>query len=143
MDIALVTCQTNDTHNAEILRRENLVWAGMKGGIAVEKTPLPISVWEEGCIWRKTAVDALETQQRDYHVTFKSSHISAQKAGIRADLAIAPLPSSTLGGDVVEIDKSYGLPALPDYAIGMIIAKGVSAPVMAVADHLRATVAPK
>lgn len=142
MDIALVTCHRSDAHDAEILRRETLVWAGMKGGIAVEKTPLPISVWEEGCIWGKTAMDALEGQQRDYHVTFKSAHISAQKAGIRADLAIAPLPSSTLCGDVVELDKSYGLPALPDYAIGMIVAQGASAPVKAVADHLRATVSP-
>ncbi|NOR63924.1 MAG: hypothetical protein GQ535_15740, partial [Rhodobacteraceae bacterium] len=55
----------------------------------------------------------------------------------------APLPSSTLGGDVVEISQSYGLPALPDYAIGMIITKDASAPIKAVADHLRATVAPQ
>jgi len=142
MDIALVTCQTGESQTAEILRRETLVWAGMKGGIAVEQSPLPISVWEEGCIWRKAAVTALDSQQRAYHVTFKSSHISAQKAGVRADLAIAPLPSSALGGDVVEISACHGLPALPDYAIGMIIAKDPSAPIKAVADHLRATVAP-
>jgi len=141
MDIALVTCQIAERQPAEILRREALVWAGLKGGIAVEKTPLPISVWEEGCIWRKSAVSALEAQERAYHVTFKSSHISAQKAGIRADLAIAPLPSSALGGEVVEINASYGLPALPDYAIGMIITNDASAPIKAVADHLRATVA--
>ncbi len=141
MDIALVTCQTGDTRPAEILRRETLVWAGMKGGIAVEKTPLPISVWEDGCIWRKAAVTALESQSRAYRVTFKSSYISAQKAGVRADLAIAPLPSSALGGDVVEICQSYGLPALPDYTIGMILTKDASAPIKAVADHLRATVA--
>ena len=140
MDIALVTCQI-DGSQTEILRRESLVWAGMKGGIAVEKTPLPISVWEEGCIWRKAAVTALEAQSRAYHVTFKSSHISAQKAGVRADLAIAPLPSSALGGDVVEVGTSHGLPALPDYAIGMIISNEPSAPIKAVADHLRATVA--
>ncbi len=140
MDIALITCQVEEAQTAEILRRETLVWAGMKGGIAVERTPLPISVWEDGCIWRKAAVTALEAQSRAYHVTFKSAHISAQKAGIRADLAVAPLPSSALDAGVVEIDKAHGLPVLPDYAIGMIIAKNPSAPIKAVADHLRATV---
>ncbi len=140
MDIALVTCQTTQNQAPEILRQEALVWAGMKGGIAVEKTPLPISVWEEGCIWRQAAVKALDSQQRDYNVTFKSSNISAQKAGIKADLAIAPLPASALGGEVEEIDSRHGLPALPDYAIGMIITPNASAPIKAVADHLRATV---
>ena len=29
--------------------REKLVWAGLKCGVAAEKTPLPVSVWEEHC----------------------------------------------------------------------------------------------
>ncbi len=141
LDIALTTCRIAENDNGEVLRREALVWAGLKGGNAAEKTPLPISVWEESCIWRQAAVAALESQQRAYRITFKSPHIAAQKAGIRADLAIAPLPASALGGDVVELGQSYGLPHLPDYAIGMIITKDASAPINAVADHLRATVA--
>lgn len=144
LDIALVTRCTNaaETHKGEILFLERLVWAGLKGGIAAEQSPLPISVWEDGCVWRRGALRGLEAQNRDYHITFKSSNISAQKAAIMADLAVAPLPESTCTGDVIALDSHYGLPELADFAIGMMIAEGVSPPVEAVADHLRATLVP-
>lgn len=143
LDIALVTRCTSVTESrkGEILCREQLVWAGMKGGIAAEQTPLPVSVWEEGCVWRRAALSGLDAQNRDYRITFKSSHVAAQKAGIMADLAIAPLPISACTGRVIALDDGYGLPPLPDFAIGMMIAKDVSPPVCAVANHLRATLA--
>ncbi len=143
LDIGLVTRCANilDTKKGEILCREKLVWAGLKGGISVEKTPLPISVWETGCIWRRSAISGLENLGKEYRISFKSSHVAAQKAGILADLAIAPLPVSACTGDVVELPEKYGLPALPDFAIGMMISKNANAPVCAVADHLRATLA--
>ncbi len=31
----------------------------------------------------------------------------------------------------------FGLPELPSYALGMFVAQGASAPVLAAADHLR------
>lgn len=143
IDIALVTRCTSlsDTEKGEILCREKLVWAGLKGGIAVEQNPLPVSVWEEGCIWRRAAISGLEAQGHEHRITFKSSHVAAQKAGIMADLAIAPLPISCCDGSVVALDSDFGLPPLPDFAIGMIISKNASPPVCAVADHLRATFA--
>ena len=143
LDIALVTrcAKATDPRKGEILCRERLVWAGLKGGIAVETTPLPISVWEEGCIWGRSAMRGLEEQGRDYRITFKTSHIAAQKAGLAADLAVAPLPISACTGNIIALDDSFGLPPLPDFAIGMMIAADVSPPVCAVADHLRATFA--
>lgn len=140
LDIALVSrcANKNENNKAEILCYEKLVWAGLKGGIAAEKTPLPISIWEEGCVWRHAALSGLKKIGREYHVTFKASHISAQKAGILADLAIAPLPISSCTGQVIALDSSFGLPPLPDFAVGMLLSKNANAPVNAVADHLRA-----
>ena len=46
--------------------REPLVWAVLKGGVAVERDPLPLSVWEETCTWRKAAVDQLAGEGRAY-----------------------------------------------------------------------------
>ncbi len=69
----------------------------------------------------------------------KSSHIAGQKAGIMADLAIAPLPASSFSGQVVALAADHGLPKIPDYGIGMISKPGQNAPVCAAADYLRAT----
>ena len=49
MDIAMITCESGieGTDCAEILYREQLVWAVVRGGIAGETDPLPISVWRK------------------------------------------------------------------------------------------------
>lgn len=141
LDIVIVACteQKLKANDIEVLYYEKLVWAGLKGGIAFEQDPLPVSVWEEGCVWRESALKGLKGQGRDFRVTFKSAHIAGQKAGILAGMAIAPLPLSTCGGQIIALDPSLGLPELPDYALGMMIVKDASAPVRAVADHLRAS----
>ncbi|GIL00950.1 MAG: LysR family transcriptional regulator [Alphaproteobacteria bacterium] len=144
VDLALITCEAGIKGveaSAEILFRERLVWACAKGGVAAEQDPLPVSVWEEGCIWRKAGLSRLEAQGRDYRIAFLSAHISGQRAAVLADLAVAPIPSSALNGMVVEADPKYGLPELPEYALGMIVAENASAPVLAAADHLRASFA--
>lgn len=140
LDIAITTvCDATIRENgAEVLYWEELVWAGLKCGVAAEQVPLPVSVWEEGCVWRRSALEGLEKQQRDYRITFKSAHIAGQKAGLAADLAIAPLPLSSCTGDIVALDESFGLPELPKYALGMLVAKNPTPPVEAVADHFRA-----
>ncbi len=141
LDIAIITCGSTDAISKEVetLYCEALMWAGLKNGIAAEQIPLPVSVWEEGCIWREEGLSSLERQGRDYRITYKSAHISGQKAAILADLAIAPLPASTCEGAIVALGPEYGLPVLPEYTLGMLITKDPTAPVEAVANHLRAT----
>lgn len=139
LDLALVTCGQDGTGAAEVLMREPLVWAMAACGVAAERDPLPVSVWEEGCIWRKAGLDALAGHGREWRIVFKTAHISAQLAAIRADLAVAPIAASSLGRGVVEAPEKYGLPALPDYGIGLLVVAEPSAPVEAAADHLRAT----
>ena len=140
LDLALITCDTgyNGTQNSEILMREKLVWAGLKGGVASEKTPLPVSVWEEGCTWRNAGLKSLEKQGIEHRVAFQSANISGQKAAILADLAIAPIPISAISGDIVQVAKMANLSPLPDYAMGLIIGDKPSSPALAAADHLRA-----
>ena len=140
LDLSLITCDAgfDDGREAEILMREKLVWAGLKSGVAAEQTPLPVSVWEEGCIWRTAGLKSLEDNGVQHRVAFQSANISGQKAAILADLAVAPIPVSSIGGDIVQVSKLNNLPALPDYAMGMMLAENMSEPAKAAAEHLRA-----
>lgn len=139
VDLALVTCgiHTQD-RDVEIVLREPLVWASLKGGCAALRDPLPVSVWQEGCTWRQAAVKGLEKTGRNYRIAFQSAYISGQKAAILADLAVAPLPASAINDPIVAAD---GLPPLGNYALGLIVANNPSKPVRAAADHLRASFA--
>ncbi len=141
LDLSMITCGGgfHGDENAEVLFREPLVWASLKGGCAAMRDPLPISVWEEGCVWRKQALDGLEAEGRDYRIAFQSAYISGQKAAILADLAVAPMPMSVLSDPIVTADAEYNLPPLGSYALGLMISKDPSQPVLAAADHLRAS----
>ncbi|PCJ85889.1 MAG: LysR family transcriptional regulator [Hyphomicrobiales bacterium] len=144
VDLSIITCGIDrdakqSDQGYEILLREKLVWAALRGGVAAEQTPLPISVWEESCVWRKAGLDGLDRQGRDYRIAFQSAHISGQRAAILADLAVAPIPLSALGGLITEAKPELGLPALPEYALGLLIADNPAPAVTAAADHLRAS----
>src|SRR5690606_31880542 len=125
--------------SAEILLSEPIVWAGAKGGCAHLREPIPVSLWEEGCVWRASALQALAAADRRYRIAYMSAHTAGQRAAILADLAVAPLPKSFLGEDLVELTADDGLPAMGNYQIGMLVAADASAPVRAAADHIRAT----
>jgi len=143
IDLAIIVCGAGyeNDQDAEILTTEKLVWAARKGGIAAEQDPLPISVWEEGCAWRNAALEALEGDGRDYRIAFRSAYIGGQKAAVLSDLAVAPLPISSLGGDIVEASMPKGMPVLSEYALGLIMRDDPSEAVKAAADHLRASFA--
>ena len=144
IDLALVSCDNANALQAEIevILRERMVWAGLRGGVAIERNPLPISMWEEGCAWRKSALDGLDAEGHAYRIAFQSAHISGQRAAILADLAIAPMPITSLSGDIVEMQGARDLPSLPDHTLGLIVAKGAGPAVLAAADHLRASFVP-
>jgi DNA-binding transcriptional LysR family regulator len=139
IDLSLVTCESGieGTGVAEVLFRERLVWAAVRGGIAAEKVPLPISVWEESCAWRKAGTMGLERQNRAYRIAFQSANISGQRAAVLADLAVSPMALSALGGQIIEADARHGLPALGLHALGLIISEQPSVPVLAAAEYLR------
>ncbi len=139
LDITLLTARNNVPSDAEVLLTEPIVWGGAKGGCAHLRDPLPVSLWEEGCVWRADALDALGRAGRNYRVAYMSAHTAGQRAAILSDLAIAPLPKSFIGEEIVALGPDEGLPLLSNYNLAMIVAPDASAPVQAAADHIRAT----
>lgn len=143
LDLALVSCnpKAKDSPGQEIVHTERLAWAGATNGVACQKNPVPISVWEEGCSWRKAAMKSLDSINREYRVAFMSAHLSGQRAAVLADLAVAPIPVSCCVNGIVELTEKDNFPPLDDYAIAMCIAKKPSPEALAAAQHLRESLA--
>lgn len=139
LDMAMITCEGGfqGDEAAEVLFREPLVWAGLRGGCAGSRNPLPVSVWEDGCVWRKAALQGLEARNRDYRISFQSAYISGQKAAILADLAVAPMPLSAISDPIVCADEEFDLPELGEYALGLAVSASPGPAAKAAADHLR------
>jgi len=142
LDISLLTCQPDKVPpGAELLLSEQLVWAGAKGGSAHLCKPIPVSIWEEGCAWRAAAVKGLNERNIQYRIAYMSAHTTGQRAAILSDLAIAPLPKSFVGDELVVLGEDDGLPPIGTYALGMIVRGDAEPPVCAAADHIRAAFA--
>ena len=143
LDIAIITRLPSQAKQrpAEVLYRERLVWGGSRGGVAHEMTPIPVSVWDRSCAWRKAGLEGLEAQGRDYRIALESGHLSGQKAAVLADLAVAPIPMSALGGDVIEVPASADLPPLGYYELGIVTREKMAEHAAVAANHLRASFA--
>lgn len=138
LDISIInSSMAKQPDGFDVLTRERLVWAGLKCGVACLQDPLPISIWEDSCSWRNAALAGLDKANRAYRVAYLSAHCAAQCAAVRADLAIAPLPESSLNGDIQEVGPEHNLPPIGDYAISMAVAHDANAPVLAAALHVR------
>lgn len=139
MDIVIFNTDTDEPRpNSEILLEERITWAGTRSGTAHLRQPLPVSMWEDGCIWRKDALEQLQRARKPYRVAFQSAHGTGQKAAILADLAVAPLARYLVHGDLVELGEADGLPPLGSYFIGLQMIEDASPPVQAVADYVKA-----
>ena len=116
---------------------ERLVWVGKKHGQAHLKQPLPISVWDSGCIWRTRALEELTKSEIEFRIAYFCGSHMGQTAAIRADIAIAPLARFLVRDDMVVLGERDGLPDLGTYDIGLAVRKGASQPAVAVAGYIR------
>lgn len=103
----------------EIIHTEPLIWAGREGGIAFEQSPLPLALANQGCVWRRTALDALDNAGLAYRVAYTCENTAAQEAAMLADLAITPFPISLIRSPIRRLERE-GLPELAKYQISLV-----------------------
>ncbi len=138
LDLALFNCHPRSFPNSgEVVYTEKLVWAGARCGTAHLRDPLPLSVWEEGCVWRQDAIAQLEKQKRAYRIAYASAHSMAQRAAVLSDLAIAPFPRSYLSEEMVVLGAQEELPDLISFDVRLVTTPQLSGPARAVADSIR------
>lgn len=101
----------------EFLREEPIIWAGPKDSEPERKSPLPIAVFHEGCMYRQWAIQALEKQNIAYRIAYSSPSISGILAAVKSELAIAPIGASTFSPDLrtISIDTLPELPSAKVY----------------------------
>ncbi|MBL4713831.1 MAG: LysR family transcriptional regulator [Alcanivorax sp.] len=138
LDLALVTLGHSDlsAKRGEVVHTEPLVWAGRDGGVAVQRSPLPLSLANHGCAWREMALGALDKAEISYRVAYNSEHCAGQEAAMLADLAVAPFPASLVQPPLRVLGPESGLPALGDYQIALVRRDGSGPAAEALAEQV-------
>ena len=137
INIALTTEQ-DTPRGAERLITDRLVWVGAKGGEAYKKTPLPLALCHEACLFRPIMAGALEKKQHDWHLVSVMPSVDATLAMLKADIAVTSFLESTVSDYLEILSNDSGLPELPAFAINMYLPKsGANDATQELARHIR------
>ncbi|MES3675799.1 LysR family transcriptional regulator [Halomonas elongata] len=119
LDLVLATAGNEGfpADRGEVVHTEPLVWAGREGGVALERSPLPLAMANHGCAWRRMALSALDDAGLAYRIAYISENCSGQEAALLADLAVAPLPCNLVRAPLSVLGDESGLPPLGDYHV--------------------------
>lgn len=141
LDLTLLTARAEGPlpKGSEIVLTEPLVWAGLAGGIAYDRTPLPLALSTKGCPWRSAALASLDDAGRDYRIAYSSYHNAGLEAALLADLAIAPFPASVVAPPLGVFGQKHGLPDIGQYHILLKTSPQAGPAADALAAHVTAT----
>jgi DNA-binding transcriptional LysR family regulator len=136
VDIGVVT-SSMVRQQCRHIRREPVVWTTSQRHLTHEREPVPLAVFEPGCIFRDWAVEALDKTDRAYRIAYSSASMSGLVTAVEAGLAVTILPRSALPEDFRELTPEEGFPPLPAVDIGLIPPRGdAGRAVHALADHI-------
>jgi DNA-binding transcriptional LysR family regulator len=94
-------------------------------------------VFEEDCIFRNWAMEALEKAGIEYRIVYVSRSISGILDAARAGLAIAPIVQSNVPSDLKIVGLEAGLPVLPVSNIVLhLVKRPLSETIACFANHL-------
>ena len=136
LDLALITC-TPGAETGEVLRREPTVWATAERHLAHECDPLPLALFQSGCIFRDWALAGLNGMGRAYRIAYTSASISGVLAAVTAGLAVTVLCRSILPVGVRVLSGEEGFPLLPSTSITLHRGRPVSAVAECLAGYIR------
>lgn len=118
LDLAIITRAPEQL--IEVLQRERLVWVASPNHVAWEIEPLPVALFEPGCVARKSVLQVLGAADRSFRCTYSSASLLGLIAVVQAGLAVAGLAQRSVPPSLRIIGENEGLPPLPDMEIGIL-----------------------
>ncbi len=107
LDLALVS--RDHARRGTLLFHEPMVWVGSTQFEVWNRTPLPIAVYEESSLGRRSAINSLALQGRPYKVVYNSSSLAGQIAAVESGLAIAALTQCSTPAHLQVLGREHGL----------------------------------
>ncbi|MBU6493009.1 MAG: LysR family transcriptional regulator [Burkholderiales bacterium] len=126
LDVALLKSVDADPRAKDTLWHEPLVWMRGIAHPVPQARPLPIAVFQEGCVFRVAALERLARHDIAWRIAFTGHSYAALRHAVASGLAVSPLPLSLLS-DGLEI-VGEGLPRLPQARVLARFASGQPMP---------------
>lgn len=140
VDLAFVT--RGEGLDGTFIRRESIVWVAAERHGAWKKTPLPVALYEKGCVLREHALAALAASGRPFSGTYSSPSMLGILAMVEAGLAVAALAECSAPAHLRRLGEAEGLQPMAPLDIVLIKGRKNSAPaVECLANEILASLA--
>lgn len=117
LDLALVS--RDHARRGTLLFHEPMVWVGSEQFDVWSRDPLPIAVYEEASLGRRSAIHCLAMQGRAYKVVYNSSSLAGQIAAVESGLAIAALTQCSAPEHLQILGRAQGLGPLEPMQVAL------------------------
>lgn len=107
LDLALVS--RDHPRRGALLFHEPMVWVGSPEFEVWRRDPLPIAVYEDASLARRSAIHSLALQGRRYRVVYNSSSLAGQIAAVESGLAVAVLTQCSAPSHLQILGGEHGL----------------------------------
>lgn len=98
--------------------KESLEWVGSCSCISSE-SPLPLILSPKPCIYRASALEALETINKNWRIAFSSTSFLSNIAAVKAGIGLSLLPRLMIPEGIEILDEAF-LPPLPDIHVSLL-----------------------
>lgn len=123
LDLAVVTSE-DESESSVQLRHEKLRWVCGRDRTIANRDPLPLALFNDGCVFRERALRALNGVKRRWEIAHSSNSFNAVKAAINSGGAISVLAEASISPDLLILDPETELPDLGTVTLRLM--KGVT-----------------
>jgi len=139
-DLALVKRDAGDESEGAALAAwpERLRWVTSKRfPVDNNANPLPLAMFEQGCLYRKRAIHAIEAAGRTWRIAYTSPNLAGIQAAVSVGLGVSILSDVAVLADHRILGPKDGFPKLSDTEMALIIHPDASPATRRLADLLR------
>ena len=138
-DVALIKRDAGDVSESAVATwPERLRWVTSKR-FPVDHShddPLPLAVFEQGCLYRRRAIHLLEAAGRAWRVAYTSPNLSGIQAAVSVGLGVSILSDVAVLADHRVLGTKEGFPKLSNTEMALVVRPDASSATRRLADLL-------
>jgi DNA-binding transcriptional LysR family regulator len=115
---------------------ERLHWVASRRHPLEQNDPVPLAVFEQGCLYRNRAIHALEAAERAWHIAYTSPNLLGIQAAVSAGLGVSILSDVSILPEHRVLGRRDGFPPIPNTELALVAAPDATPATRRLADVL-------
>lgn len=124
LDIVVAMTTDGAAEGAILSWRERLSWVSGDAAGGALRDPVRVVCYQEGCVYRRTILAALQRDGRPFDIVFTSPSLAGIEAALAASFGVSVLAERTIPARLRRLGPEAGLPLLPDAIVGIYVKPG-------------------